>query len=161
MRVWRSGSEEETRDLGVVLGRELVPNGTLLLSGELGAGKTVLAQGVAASVGIAANQVQSPSFILIREHEGSGGRFVHIDLYRLEAGQTEALGLDEILAGEGVKVVEWAERLPYAPTAAIQLSIRVDRESLEREIVETRPGQQEEFVESSIHQGPNIREDDR
>jgi len=161
MRVWRSGSEEETRDLGVTLGRELVPNGTLLLSGELGAGKTVLAQGVAASVGVPANQVQSPSFILIREHEGSGGRFVHIDLYRLELGETEALGLDELLAEEGVKVVEWAERLPHAPTAAMHLSIHVDRESLEREIVETRPGQQEEFVESSILQGRNIQEDDR
>ena len=138
-----------------------MPNGTLLLSGELGAGKTVLAQGVAASVGVPTNQVQSPSFILIREHEGSGGRFVHIDLYRLEPGETDVLGLDELLAGEGVKVVEWAERLPYPPTAAMHLSIRVDRESLEREIVETRPGQQEEFVESSVLQGPNIREDDR
>jgi len=161
MRVWRSGNEEETRDLGVTLGRELVPNGTLLLSGELGAGKTVLAQGVAASVGVPTNQVQSPSFILIREHEGSGGRFVHIDLYRLEPGETDVLGLDELLAGEGVKVVEWAERLPYPPTAAMHLTIRVDRESLEREIVETRPGQQEEFVESSILEGSSIREDDR
>jgi tRNA threonylcarbamoyladenosine biosynthesis protein TsaE len=161
MRVWKTVSEEETRNLGVTLGRELAPNGTLLLSGELGAGKTVLAQGVAASVGVPANQVQSPSFILVREHEGSAGRFVHIDLYRLEPGETEALGLDELLAGDGVKVVEWAERLPYAPTAAMHLSIRVDREGLEREFVETRPGQQEEFVEGSSLKGPNIQEDDR
>ena len=102
MRRWRTSSEEETRQLGVTLGSQLMPKGILLLSGELGVGKTVLAQGVAAAVGVPEKEVQSPSFILVREHDGSAGRFIHIDLYRLEPGETEVLGIEEILSVEGV-----------------------------------------------------------
>jgi tRNA threonylcarbamoyladenosine biosynthesis protein TsaE len=161
MRRWRTASEEETRELGVLLGSELAPNGILLLSGELGAGKTVLAQGVAAAVGVPVREVQSPSFILVREHEGSAGRFVHIDLYRLEPEETEGLGLAEILAGEGVKVVEWAERLPRAPTAAVHLLIRVGGCEDEREIVETRLDQLDHIEEGPTRQGSRNQEDDR
>jgi tRNA threonylcarbamoyladenosine biosynthesis protein TsaE len=137
MRRWRTRGEGETRELGVALGRELAPDGVLLLSGELGAGKTVLAQGVAASVGVPPTEVQSPSFILVREHEASEGRFVHIDLYRLEPGETEVLALEEILAGEGIKVVEWAERLPFSVPSAVHLVIRGGGDGDEREIEET------------------------
>ena len=91
MRRWRTSSEEETRQLGLTLGSQLMPNGILLLSGELGVGKTVLAQGVAAAVGVPEKEVQSPSFILVREHDGSAGRFIHIDLYRL-SGPVEVFG---------------------------------------------------------------------
>ena len=75
-----------------------------------------LARGVAEGRGIAPAEVQSPTFTLIREHRGSGehgGRLVHVDLYRLAPGEAAALGLEELLAGPGVKVVEWAERLPF------------------------------------------------
>jgi tRNA threonylcarbamoyladenosine biosynthesis protein TsaE len=121
--VWQSTSEEETRRLGRQLAAELAPDGILLLVGELGSGKTVLAQGVAAGLGIDPREVQSPTFILMREHEGPGGRLVHVDLYRLEGEELDALGLDEVLTGEGVKVVEWAERLPFAPAGALRLSL--------------------------------------
>ncbi|MGB5162770.1 MAG: tRNA (adenosine(37)-N6)-threonylcarbamoyltransferase complex ATPase subunit type 1 TsaE [Thermoanaerobaculia bacterium] len=149
MRRWTTSSEEETRQLGVALGGELVPDGILLLSGELGVGKTVLAQGVAAAVGVPAREVQSPSFILVREHEGSTGRFTHIDLYRLEPEETEVLGMAEILAGEGVKVVEWAERLPCPPASALHILIRVGGVGDEREIVATRLDQLNQTVEGS------------
>lgn len=113
MRRWVSHSEEETRALGVELARELAPDGVLLLSGELGSGKTVLARGLGEGLGIDPRDVQSPTFNLIREHESAaGGRLVHVDLYRLEPEETGALGLEELLAGPGIKVVEWAERLP-------------------------------------------------
>jgi len=161
MRRWRTASEAETRQLGTALGDELAPNGTLLLSGELGAGKTVLAQGVAAAVGVPARQVQSPSFILVREHEGSAGRFVHIDLYRLEPEETAPLGLEEILAGEGVKVVEWAERLPHAPESAMHLLIRVGGDGIEREIMETSFDQLEKTVEGSPRRRASHQEDER
>lgn len=121
MKPWISGSEDDTRALGAELASELRPDGILLLSGDLGAGKTVLAQGIAAALGIDALDVQSPTFTLIREHEGTGdkaGRLVHVDLYRLEPSETGALGLEELLAGPGVKVVEWAERLPFAVPGA-------------------------------------------
>jgi len=113
VRTWITHTEEETRALGRALAAELRPDGVLLLSGDLGAGKTVLARGVAEGLGIAADEVQSPTFTLIREHRGSGGRLVHVDLYRLDPGDAGALGLEELLAGPGVKVVEWAERLPF------------------------------------------------
>jgi len=116
-------SEEETRALGAELARELAPDGVLLLSGDLGAGKTVLARGVAEGLGIDPGEVQSPTFTLIREHRGSGGRLVHIDLYRLDPQETSGLGLEELLAGPGVKVVEWAERLPFAVPGAQALRL--------------------------------------
>jgi len=159
MRRWRTTSEEETRQLGVALGGELLPDGILLLSGELGAGKTVLARGVAAAVGVPEREVQSPSFILVREHDGSAGRFTHIDLYRLEPEETEVLGMAEILAGEGVKVVEWAERLPCPPVSALHLLIRVGGEGDEREIVETRLDQLDQIVDGSAWQGSSNQEE--
>ncbi len=123
MRSWVSASEEETLAVGAALAEELRPDGTLLLSGELGSGKTVLARGVAGALGVPPRAVVSPTFTLIAEHQGEGGRFVHVDLYRLEPGELSRLGLEELLAGEGVKVVEWAERLPFEVRGAISLEL--------------------------------------
>ena len=89
----------------------------------------------------------SPTFNLIREHRGAAGRLprmVHVDLYRLEPREAAALGLDEVLAGAGVKVVEWAERLPEAsPAGPVTLALHLRRlpggEHEEREIVEIVP----------------------
>lgn len=122
-----SSSEDDTRALGAELAADLAPDGVLLLSGDLGSGKTVLTQGLAGALGIDPREVQSPTFTLIREHAGnarSGGRLVHVDLYRLEPSETGALGLEELLAGPGVKVVEWAERLPFAIPGARWLRLR-------------------------------------
>ena len=121
---WRTSRDEAgTRALGRELAAELAPDGVLLLSGDLGAGKTVLTQGLAEGLGIDPREVQSPTFTLIREHEGPGGRLVHVDLYRLEPGETGALGIEELLAGPGVKVVEWAERLPFEVPGATWLRL--------------------------------------
>ncbi len=141
MNRWITHSEEETWALGRELGRELAPDGVLLLSGELGAGKTVLARGIGEALGIAPREVQSPTFTLIREHQGSGGRLVHVDLYRLAPEETAALGLEELLAGPGVKVVEWAERLPFAVPGARALRLARLAEGEGREIVETEDNQ--------------------
>ncbi len=121
---WTTRTEEETRDLGASLAAELAPDGVLLLSGDLGSGKTVLAQGIARGLGIGPREVQSPTFTLIREHQGSSGRLVHVDLYRLDPPEVPALGLEELLAGRGVKVVEWAERLPFEVPGARWLRLR-------------------------------------
>lgn len=140
MTRWVTHNEEETRNLGRTLARELAPDGVLLLSGDLGSGKTVLARGIGEGLGIDPREVQSPTFTLIREHEGRDGRLVHVDLYRLEPEQTAALGLEELLAGPGVKVVEWAERLPFAvPGARVMRLTRIEtpRTPEGREIVET------------------------
>lgn len=120
---WRTSDEAETRRLGAALAAELAPDGVLLLSGPLGAGKTVLAQGIGSGLGIDPAEVLSPTYTLIREHEGPGGRLVHVDLYRLEPEQVLDLGAEELLAGPGVKVVEWAERLPFPVPGALWLEI--------------------------------------
>ncbi len=137
MRRWVTRTEAETRTLGRALAAELAPDGILLLSGDLGSGKTVLARGIGEGLGIDSREVQSPTFTLIREHRGSGGRLVHVDLYRLEPAEAAALGLEELLAGPGVKVVEWAERLPFAVRDALSLRLaRIEGDAV-REIVET------------------------
>jgi len=141
MRRWVSNGEADTLELGRALAAELAPDGILLLSGELGSGKTVLTRGLGEGLGIAPREVQSPTYTLIREHAGNGGRLVHVDLYRLDPADVAALGLEELLAGPGVKVVEWAERLPFAlPGAlALRLSRLAGPEEDGREIVELQP----------------------
>ncbi len=127
-------SEEGTQAVGTALGEHLAPNGILLLQGDLGSGKTVLARGVGSALGIDERQVQSPSFTLVREHLGVSGELIHIDLYRLEPDEIEALGLWETLSGPGVKVVEWAERLPFQVDDAVEASITVDKATEARSI---------------------------
>jgi tRNA threonylcarbamoyladenosine biosynthesis protein TsaE len=101
-------SEEETRALGERLGRVLRRGDVVLLHGELGAGKTRLAQGIA--VGLDVRQsVTSPSYVLMNEYPGRT-RLFHIDLYRLaEAGELEDLGVWDH-AEDGCLVIEWPER---------------------------------------------------
>jgi len=124
MRSWRSESEEMTLEIGARLANELAPDGILLLFGDLGTGKTVLTQGVAQELGFERQRIQSPTYTLMHEYQHGDVRFLHADLYRLESEQVGALGLEEALAGPGVKVVEWADRLPFAPPAAIRLELR-------------------------------------
>jgi tRNA threonylcarbamoyladenosine biosynthesis protein TsaE len=136
MRSWRSRTEGETREIGALLAGELEPDGVLLLSGDLGAGKTVLVQGLAEALGIDPRHVQSPTFTVVREHHGGRRPLTHVDLYRLEPGEAAALGVEEILAGPGIKAVEWAEQLPCPVAGGLWLEIR--RHGEERSIRERR-----------------------
>jgi len=104
-----SHSVAQTRRLGARLAELLAPGDVVLLGGNLGAGKTVFAQGVAEGLGIK-EPVTSPTFTLIHEYEGRLPLF-HVDLYRI-GGDAEAsdLGLEEYLYGDGVTLIEWAER---------------------------------------------------
>lgn len=102
-------SPVETARVGELLGRLLVPGDVVCLIGDLGAGKTNLAQGLARGLGII-DQVTSPTFTLINEYNGRLPLF-HMDLYRLEgAGDLADLGYEEYIYGDGVTVVEWADR---------------------------------------------------
>ncbi|MBN3032475.1 MAG: tRNA (adenosine(37)-N6)-threonylcarbamoyltransferase complex ATPase subunit type 1 TsaE [Candidatus Saganbacteria bacterium] len=103
-------SAEETIELGKKIGAFLLPNEIIALTGQLGAGKTTLIQGIASGLGVRA-YVTSPTFIIINEYEGRLP-FYHIDLYRLDEGLEVAdLGIEEYFSRGGVCVVEWAERL--------------------------------------------------
>ncbi|MFN7940817.1 MAG: tRNA (adenosine(37)-N6)-threonylcarbamoyltransferase complex ATPase subunit type 1 TsaE [Thermoanaerobaculia bacterium] len=133
-----SRSPDETRELGEELAPGLVPDGVLLLEGELGAGKTVFAQGVARGLGIDPREVQSPTFTLLREHRGPAGRLIHVDLYRLAPEEIPGTAIEEALFGGGVKLVEWSERLPFEIPGARRVRLRV-LDSGERRIEELRP----------------------
>lgn len=111
-----SRSAEETRQIGARLGRRLRPGDVVLLHGDLGSGKTTLAQGMARGLGVR-EYVQSPTFALIAEHVGEGPdgsplRLYHLDLYRLtDERDLDSFGYDQYLApDDGVTVIEWPER---------------------------------------------------
>jgi tRNA threonylcarbamoyladenosine biosynthesis protein TsaE len=111
---WTSHNPEETFDAGRRAGENLAGGEVLLLSGTLGAGKTVFTKGLAAGLGLDPAEVSSPSFTLVNRH--AEGRLVlyHLDLYRLAEGpaSAHAVELDELLADErAVIVIEWAERM--------------------------------------------------
>ncbi len=104
-----SRSADHTRRLGEYLGKLAEAGDVFLLVGELGSGKTCLAQGVARGLGVQ-QYVSSPSFVLIREHQGRLP-FYHVDFYRLDRVEEIAdLGLDDYLCGKGVCVIEWADK---------------------------------------------------
>jgi|YNPBryunderm2012_1023409.scaffolds.fasta_scaffold00009_11 tRNA threonylcarbamoyladenosine biosynthesis protein TsaE len=110
--VFWTESEEDTFYLGEKLGRELAGDELVLISGELGSGKTVFVKGLASGLGVKdVSLVCSPSFTLVNVYEGNFPLF-HVDLYRLEEpDEITDLGLEDYL-GQGVVAVEWAERLP-------------------------------------------------
>lgn len=114
----------QTQRLGARLGELLEPGDVLLLEGDLGAGKTVLAQGVAQGLAID-DPVTSPTFTLIHEYEGRLPLY-HVDLYRL-GGATDAagIGIEEYLYGDGVTVIEWPDRAgALLPREHLVISLR-------------------------------------
>ncbi len=105
-------SAAATRSLGERLGRCAGPGTVVALVGELGAGKTLLAGGIGAGLGVA-GPVTSPTFVLCMLHEDGRLPFAHVDLYRVVGlAEAEAAGLVELVQGTGVCVVEWADRVP-------------------------------------------------
>ena len=115
--VWTSHSPEETQSLGAQFGKSLRGGEILLLSGQLGAGKTLFVKGLAQSLGVPEDEVTSPSFTLVNHYTGRL-KLYHIDLYRLNEGATaaHAVDLDELLMDErAVIVIEWAERMGAYP----------------------------------------------
>ena len=114
---WTSHSPEETQSMGERFAGFLQGGETVLLSGPLGAGKTLFVKGVAKQMGIPEEDVTSPSFTLVNHYEGRL-RLYHIDLYRLSEGAqaAHAVDLEELLADErAVILIEWAERMGHYP----------------------------------------------
>jgi tRNA threonylcarbamoyladenosine biosynthesis protein TsaE len=134
-RVTLTRSEEETIALGERIARELPRPAVVLLAGELGAGKTTLAKGIVKGLGAAPpEEVSSPTFTLIHEFGGED-KVYHIDLYRLEtASQVIALGIDDLLDGRSVVLIEWGERFPGLwPAGRIEIRLKAG-EGDEREV---------------------------
>lgn len=109
----------------------------LLVSGNLGAGKTAFVRGLAEGLGIDPGEVSSPTFTLV--HEYRGGRLIlyHADLYRLERTATEDLGLEELGVADGVLAIEWPDRLTHALPAARRVEIEIVDERTRRIAIRT------------------------
>ena len=136
-----STSEAETFRVGKELAESMPLPAHILLYGDLGAGKTALTRGIAAGFGLEdVDEVASPTFTLINEYRGRV-KVYHIDLYRIETGALDGLGLDEIFEDPNAAVViEWAERLGDFPTpGAVQVYLEyVDEASRKIEIRRTQ-----------------------
>ncbi len=131
-----SDSPSRTRVLGATLADHLQSGDVVLLSGELGAGKTVLVQGIAAGLGVT-EPVTSPTFALVHEHQGQDLRLLHADAWRL-ASPAEAVDLalaEEVDDGRSVLVIEWGE---LAAAALPGGHLRV--------VLETGPGEEHRML---------------
>ena len=115
-------SEEQTAEAGERLAATLRPGDVVLLFGDLGAGKTAFVRGLARGLGASGDEVSSPTFTLVQEYAGRIQLF-HVDLYRLEPAEVDDLGLDELVAGEGVVAIEWAERWQGRPDDVVEVGI--------------------------------------
>ena len=128
-----SSSPEETFNYGYKMGERLAGGEILLLSGPLGAGKTIFVKGLCAALGIDEEDVTSPSFTLVNPYAGRL-QLYHLDLYRLDEGASaaHAVDLDDLLSDErAVIVIEWAERMgPYPlPSNVYRIALSGDGDS--------------------------------
>lgn len=118
-------SEADTMAFAARLSPMLRPGDTVLLEGDLGAGKSVLARGIARGMGVP-GPMPSPTFTLMIPYEAGGRKLYHFDLYRLaDPEEYYAAGLDEFVGGDGVAVVEWPDMAELSPEPALR--IRLER----------------------------------
>jgi len=101
-----------------------MPGAVILLTGDLGAGKTAFVRGLAEGLEINPDEVTSPTFTLVHEYRGGQLPLIHVDLYRLDRAELDEIGLDQDLAATGVTAVEWSDRLAR-PVAGATL-VRID-----------------------------------
>lgn len=132
-------SEAETANVARELAGTLRPGAVLLLSGNLGAGKTAFVRGLAEGLGIDPGDVSSPTFTLIHEYRGRRLALYHADLYRLERAATEDLGIEELGVEDGVLAIEWPDRLSHAIDGAQVITIEIVDEHTRRVSVDDGP----------------------
>jgi tRNA threonylcarbamoyladenosine biosynthesis protein TsaE len=145
---------DETQQFGEVLGDvlrscEAHPSAcVILLSGDLGAGKTTFSRGLAAGLGADADAVASPTFTIRMDHAGETRPFVHIDAWRIGSEDLESIGFDELLASNAVIAIEWPEKIADAIPAE-HLRIAIDHASGAMEVAVQEC---EDTTGSSIHE---------
>ena len=127
LKQWESASPGETRDLGRRLGERALPGQIFALSGDLGVGKTVFAQGFAEGLGVK-GPVTSPTFTIMQLYGSGRLPLCHMDAYRLEdEEELEAIGGRDFMDGDGVCLIEWPERVEgLLPPETLRITIRKD-----------------------------------
>jgi tRNA threonylcarbamoyladenosine biosynthesis protein TsaE len=119
-------SEAETAAAARELAQSLRAGDVVLLSGDLGAGKTAFVRGIAEGLGIDPAEVSSPTFTIVHEYGGGRLRLYHADLYRLERAATEDIGLEEMGVHDGVLAIEWPDRLTHPLPGAREIRIEIE-----------------------------------
>ena len=127
-----TSSEAETMAVASELASTLRAGDVILLTGNLGAGKTAFVRGLAAGLGIDPAEVSSPTFTIVHEYRGGRLALYHVDLYRLEKAATEDLGLEEMGVADGVLAIEWPDRLTHALAEATMVNIDIVGETTRR-----------------------------
>jgi tRNA threonylcarbamoyladenosine biosynthesis protein TsaE len=122
-RTASSDSEGQTAAVGEDLGRALRPGDVVLLYGDLGAGKTAFVRGMARGIGANPDDVTSPTFTIVQEYAGPAATLYHVDLYRLEGAEIDDLGLEDLVSGDGIVAIEWAERWNGRPDDVTEVRI--------------------------------------
>ncbi|MGM0125156.1 tRNA threonylcarbamoyl adenosine modification protein YjeE [Enterococcus sp. AZ194] len=126
---------EQTEQLALVIGEVAQPGDNLVLTGDLGAGKTTLTKGIARGLGID-QMVKSPTYTIIREYQQGRIPLYHMDVYRVEFGASE-LGLDDYFEGDGLSVIEWGNTLKEAlPQDYLELIINKDESDVEKRTID-------------------------
>lgn len=138
-----SDSTASTEAIGAGLGRWLQPGDVICLSGMLGAGKTVFSRGIGKGWG-AVPGLTSPTYNLAHEHRRAkdNERLAHIDLYRISGGsEADALGMDDLLHGEYILILEWPERIrELLPQTRLWIDIELLDDDQRRELVFSAQG---------------------
>ena len=148
-RSFQTHSAAETRAFAARLGALLRAGDTLCLVGDLGAGKTTFTQGLALGLGLPAEEpVNSPTFTLVSEHPGGRVPLYHFDVYRLlDSSGLYDLAFDEYLSGDGVVVIEWADKITDAlPPDRLDIALSADGPDTRQIVVTARGARAEEAL---------------
>lgn len=135
-----------TEKLGKMIGEAATPSDNLVLTGDLGTGKTTLTKGIALGLGID-QMIKSPTYTIIREYQQGSLPLYHMDVYRIESGADD-LGLDDYFEGDGLSVIEWGKQLgEYMPEDYLELVLSKDDqdENLRRVSLNANGKQAEDF----------------
>lgn len=150
---YKVASDAATQQVGAAVGRLVQPGSVIFLQGDLGAGKTTFTKGLASALGIQ-QYIKSPTFTLIREYTAGRIPLYHMDVYRLENGGGDELGLEEYFNGDGVSVVEWPQFIEDEwPAEYLQITINKSATNDEqRELVFQPQGQRYEALVTQLAQ---------
>ncbi|MFD1317538.1 tRNA (adenosine(37)-N6)-threonylcarbamoyltransferase complex ATPase subunit type 1 TsaE [Loigolactobacillus zhaoyuanensis] len=144
-------SDAAMQNVGAKIGQLVEPGSVIFLKGDLGAGKTTFTKGLATALGIQ-QYVKSPTFTLIREYTSGRIPLYHMDVYRLENGGGDELGLEEYFNGTGVSVVEWPQFIESEwPADYLQITInKIAVDDNQRQLVFKPQGQQYENLVAQL-----------
>jgi len=148
-----SKSVNDTMKIGKLIAKNIKAGYIICLFGQLGTGKTVLTKGIAGGLGIEIKKVISPSFVLIRQHMQGKLTLYHFDLYRLKSPMDIlSLGYEEYLFGEGITVIEWADRLGHLmPKEVLKIDLKLLNNS-HRLLKFTASGKRYQELVKKIHE---------